>query len=537
MSLEFRQRTPGEYAQIVWKRKWLIIMPTIAITIAVAWAVMRLPDIYESTTLVVVKPPSVPNNLVPSLTQDLSLLLNNINQIVGSRSTLEPLIEKYDLYHSDRARGAAMEGLVERMRKDMRVEIDKGREDATSGFRISFRGADPKSTQAVTAELAQQYINAQLVEQNGSATETKALFDQQLKEAKDRLDEVEKRKLEYMQGHLDSLPSTTGSLIAQLSGLREQEKAYITEMGRLRDQRNLLSTQLGDLAKQREQEIQNISIQQGDPKATQAYAELVKRKAQLQSEIDNMLTLLTPKNPDVIAKENEKKGVQAEMDELVNTSKLRIKEQEDRLRSQIDPRLNSIKYNQQLVENELTRQQQQLDQTEAQIRDLEARINGIPSSEVALQSIDRDYQSRKALYDDLLEKKSKIDFGANVVTAAQGEKIQVVDPASLPEVPVAPRRPMLLLLGLVLGLGAGILCAAAAEIPRFLTVQNSEDAEHYTGLPVLIAIPEFLTPEEARRAAARRVMLMAAGIVLTIVSIPALAFLVKRAGLLDRFVS
>ena len=48
MSVEFRQRTPGEYAKIVWKRKWLIILPAIAVATAVAWVVYRLPDVYES---------------------------------------------------------------------------------------------------------------------------------------------------------------------------------------------------------------------------------------------------------------------------------------------------------------------------------------------------------------------------------------------------------------------------------------------------------------------------------------------------------
>ena len=56
MSVEFRQRDPGEYAKIAWKRKWLIILPAIAIATAVSWVVFQLPDLYESSTLIVVKP-------------------------------------------------------------------------------------------------------------------------------------------------------------------------------------------------------------------------------------------------------------------------------------------------------------------------------------------------------------------------------------------------------------------------------------------------------------------------------------------------
>src|SRR5712692_218789 len=99
MSVEFRQRTSGEYVKIAWKRKWLIILPAIAIATAVAWVVYRLPDLYESSTLIVVKPSTLPASIIPSVAEDsLTRQLTGITQVVTSRSSLEPLIEKYDLY-------------------------------------------------------------------------------------------------------------------------------------------------------------------------------------------------------------------------------------------------------------------------------------------------------------------------------------------------------------------------------------------------------------------------------------------------------
>ena len=70
MSVEFRQRGPGEYAKIAWKRKWLIILPAIAIGTAVSWVVFQLHDLYESSTLIVVKPSTLPNTVVPTITED-----------------------------------------------------------------------------------------------------------------------------------------------------------------------------------------------------------------------------------------------------------------------------------------------------------------------------------------------------------------------------------------------------------------------------------------------------------------------------------
>src|SRR5437763_1476704 len=128
MSVEFRQRTPGEYAKIAWKRKWLIILPAIAIAMSVAWVVWQLPDLYESSTLIVVKPSTLPNSVVPTITEDsLTRQINSIAQVVTSRSSLEPLIEKYDLYKAERQCGEPMEALIEYMRTSIQVEVNTSR--------------------------------------------------------------------------------------------------------------------------------------------------------------------------------------------------------------------------------------------------------------------------------------------------------------------------------------------------------------------------------------------------------------------------
>ena len=86
---------------------------------------------------------------------------------------------------------------------------------------------------------------------------------------------------------------------------------------------------------------------------------------------------------------------------------------------------------------------------------------------------------------------------------------------------------MLAAIGLVAGLGLGLLLTAIFEIPLLLTIQSTEDARHYTGLPVLISVPELLTPQEARALPRRRRLLLAAGVIATIVSIPLLALALR----------
>jgi len=70
---------------------------------------------------------------------------------------------------------------------------------------------------------------------------------------------------------------------------------------------------------------------------------------------------------------------------------------------------------------------------------------------------------------------------------------------------------------------------------RLLTIQTSEDAEHYTGLPVLVSLPNMLTPREERRLKLRRATLAVAGIAATIISVPALYVVLRLTRVIEIF--
>ncbi len=528
MSVEFRQRKPGEYLNIIRKRKWLIILPMIAITTAVAYVVYRLPDVYESTTLIVVTSSTLPNNVVQTATEDsLTRQLSSITQIVTSRSSLENLVEKYSLYKSERSRGEPIESVIALMRRDINVEVNTSRNDITNGFNITFRGRDPKTTQAVTAELASKYIDEQTRDTSHRGQSAKEFMNNQVLQAKEALDQIDKRRLDFMTANAANLPSSAAALISQLNGLREQQKTLITDIGRLQDQKSSNQTSLALVRKNTEQQKADISETTTDPKTTLAYSQLVTRRAQLEGELTRLKQELREKHPDVIAKQKEVEQVQKDMDDMIAEWKQKIKDKEESLKNRPDMQAlayeNSIKQ----ADGEIKREQQQLADNEKQIGLLVERLNNIPGAEVALGAIEREYETKKASYDQLLSQQTKINLGADAASAQQSEGIAVVDSANLPSKPVAPKRLMLSAIGLVFGLGIGLVLTGVCEIPRLLTIQSSEDVRHYTGLPVLISVPELLTPQEARAVPRRRRLLLAAGMAVTIVSIPLLAVALK----------
>jgi uncharacterized protein involved in exopolysaccharide biosynthesis len=354
-------------------------------------------------------------------------------------------------------------------------------------------------------------------------------------EQKAKLDEIDRRRLAAMQKNINTLPSQTQALVGQLAGLREEQKARITEIGRINDQIAYLNRLASDLGKANQQEVESVITQMQDPKSTAAYAELVKRRAQLESDRETLKTQLRDKHPDVIAVQSQILSVQRQMDEMVEEHKRKVEETRARLEVKIDPRVKSYQSEVARLQGEAKRQQGLLDRAEADLVAVGARINGVPSTEVELEAIQRDYQTEKAVYDQMVEQQKSAETMAQVAGRAQGESIAVIDPANLPQQPVAPKRPLLMLLGLFAGLACGAALAAVFEVPRLLTVQTSEDAAHYTGLPVLVTLPLLLTPREQRNLKARRVALALAAVIATVVSAPALAFVLSRLHIIEMF--
>src|SRR6267142_1577249 len=397
MSIEFRQRTPSEYLKIIRRRKWLIILPIIAVTSAVAVVVYRLPNVYESVTLIVVKPSTLPTTVVPTVTEDnLTRQLTGIAQVVTSRSSLEPLVDRYELYKPERLRGEPMESIIDMMRKDINVEVNTSRNDITNGFNITYHGRDPKITQAVTAELASKYINEQTKNTVNSTNSAKHFIDQQVRQTKEELDNVDKQRLDFMQKNVGNLPTEATSLVGQLTGLREQQKAYISEVGRLQDRRSALTSQLALVKKTSEQSKDDIAENTTDPKTTLAWAQLVARKADLESQLTRMLTELRPKHPDVLAKQAEVDSVKEAMDQMIVEWRARIKEKQDKLRDRPDLTVANLESELQLVDGEIKRGQSVLSDLDKQIGQVMERINNVPGAEVTLGALDRDYQTKKA---------------------------------------------------------------------------------------------------------------------------------------------
>ena len=100
----------------------------------------------------------------------------------------------------------------------------------------------------------------------------------------------------------------------------------------------------------------------------------------------------------------------------------------------------------------------------------------------------RDYALAKARYEELNAKKSQSEVATSLENRGQGERLQLLDQASLPETPTKPKRVLIIGAGAGIGLLLGMFLAGAREM-QDTSLKNLKDARAYTNLPVLGTIP------------------------------------------------
>lgn len=552
MSVDFRQRSASDVWRMLKRRKWIILLPVLTMATAVGYVVYKLPSVYESTTILAVKPPTISEDVVRSMTNaDLTQRIESINQEVLSRSSLEPMIAKYKLFELERRAGMPTELIIDRMRRNIVVELEKTDSEKLAAFRISYRDRTPESARNVTAELASKYVNAQVTDSLLIAKETGQFLEEQLDTKKKALDELEKQRLSIMTSNVETLPENDRGLIAQLEGLRKREEnlskdiqTHNLEIGRLRDNIAALDRQIQLVEDLGQKDIEEALNSSTDITKTPAYAELVRRRAELTAELSKLKQQYTDKMPRVIETREKLDAVEDELGKLRQSATKIANDGKQSADRKAKMQKETFRIQRQTVEGQISGVQTQIEQKKAalaqndgQIAILEAKINQIPSVKVALESISNQYNTAKQSYDDLLKKKNDTELQVNRDRNVQGETVKVIDPANLPKSPVAPKRELLTLFGAAAGLFIGLLLAAMFEIPRLFKIQSIEDAKHYTGLPLLASVPPLLTHNEIAWQKRSHYMKLMAGIAAALGAIPVIIMVLQLSRVFERAVS
>jgi polysaccharide chain length determinant protein (PEP-CTERM system associated) len=482
-----------DFVAIVKRRRWALIVPALAVFLLSVVVIMVWEPVYRSTSTILIEEQEIPREYVmATVTSYAEQRLQSINQRIMSSSRLLEIINRFNLY-ADKRNRFTTEEIVENMRKkdikfstitadivDPRSGVVK---PATIAFSLSYEGKNPLVVQQVANVLASLYLeeNIRVVQQQ--TTSTSKFLEDEMKDVQAQLVELEKKIAVYKEKNPRSLPELLQYNLQTLDWTDRNYEQFNDQLRTLKEKESYLQSQLASMLPQ---------------------AELLK---ELRAKLISLKSKYSDEYPDV----KKTKAEIAELEKKSDSEDVQTnvpKKQDNPAYVALDAQLAS-------TQSEISSVKRQLEDAKKKRTDYSRRLEASPRVEEGYKNLLVERNNTQLKYDDLMKKFMEARVAHGLEKGQMGERFTLIDPARLPEKPVKPNRPVVLLIGLLLGIGAGVGTASLQETTD-KSVRCSEDLATNFPFPVLAEIPEIITLQDERRRK-RRLKIIAGVVILSLV--------------------
>jgi polysaccharide chain length determinant protein (PEP-CTERM system associated) len=482
--LGHRELTADDYWAILKRRARLIAVCALIFLGVGIGLTYVLPPVYLSQTLILIEEQKVPEKyVVPVVTEDLSARLASMKEQILSRSRVQPIIERFNLFSGA---GRTLDDRIEMTQKAIGIKAIQSTR-GMPGFFISFKAQDARTAQQVCGEITSLFVSENLSAREQSAEGTTDFLKQQLEDAKRNLDDQDAKLAEFERKNIGKLPggsiSIGGSSIAMgsanqsmLQSLTSQLEAANQSVGRLEQSETLLQamiTQETENQKNVEPAIGGVTVDE--------------RRSQLKTLINQRNELLNQYQsdyPDVVAI-NRKIAELQEMIAHPATEPAAIAAPP--VKKGDSPQLFQLKTQLRGEQQSLTAAKQEQGRIQEQIRAVQSKIEASPAIEEEYKQVTRDHDIALGFYNSLLGKMNESSMATALEHRQQGENFRVMDAPNLPDSPTFPNPYIFAGGGLFCGIMIGVGIAAWLEY-RDTTLRNEKDVWAFTKLPTLATI-------------------------------------------------
>jgi polysaccharide biosynthesis transport protein len=485
------------YWRMVVKYNWHILIGTLAMLLLFTVILARLPNIYEATTTILVNPQQVPERYVsPAVTSDPYSRLNTITQQVLSRSRLQEIIDRFNLY-SGFGKALSEEEMIEQMRNDISVHVKQGSGPELSTFTLTYQGKEPALVAQVANELAASFIRWNLNSRQLQVTGTQDFLTSELESAKKSLQYQEDKLKRFKMSHLGETPDQTLSNVQALASLRSALDANADAMNRLDEQRLLLTHLTGSTF------VSASSGASSDSGLTDRNR-LELEKHQVETDLrDQMQQQHSERYPDVVR------------------ATRRLQEIDDQLRSLPAPVVDhrsgtrgeaaDITARLELIDREIKRRQNEQNQIESHIASYQRKVEAAPLREQQFVELTRNYDISRQHYQSLLDGTFNIGMAADLEQKQKAERFTVLDLAQAPQKPVKPKRKLLIPASGLVAFGLSIFGVLVRDsLSSAVKTEMELKSLLPKGARIMGIIPHIETTAETRR---RRRMAIYASVV------------------------
>jgi polysaccharide chain length determinant protein (PEP-CTERM system associated) len=447
---------------------WLICM--------IGWLiVIAMPDRYEATARVYVDSRTALKPVLQGLTieQDMDAQINFVRESLLGRIQLENVARETDMFLGTRTpeeRSDVVSGLRQRIVLDVATGGDRG---GGAVYRIAYQDGNRDQSLRVVKTLLNDFVESTLGGKRVGSETAQKFLQEQIRDTEQRLSESEARLADFKRKYVGLMPGEEGDYFTRLQNEMDAVKKAQALLAVAMTRREELSRQLRGEA----------ATSSSSRSTVAPMGDTAIRIKEAQAKLDELLLRYTDRHPDVVAARETLEQLQARAAAEMAALRRGDPGALSAAGASANPVFQSIQLQLNQTEVEIAALRSEIGDHQRQVGDLRRLVDTVPEVEAEFKRLNRDYDVIKGQYTSLVERLGKTRLG-DEAEAAQSARFDIIDPPSANFEPVAPNRPQLLSIILLVGIAAGGALAFVMHQLRPVFTTTKSLAE-ITGLPVL----------------------------------------------------
>lgn len=448
----------------------LPVMAVLFLMFAVAGlaTALRLPPTYETSARLIVETPQIPDELASSTVRiSATEEIEFIRQRLFTRTNLLEIQQRLNVLED--TSNMSPDQIVEVMRESTDIrsfESGSGRrgEARPTLVTVQFEARSGVIAANVVNEFVTRIINENVTLRANTAEDTLDFFSRQVERLNEELGKSSLEISKFQRENSDALPGDLSYRQGRLALLQERIAAAERERTALAEQKLRLQTAF--------ERTGGFSPSQPN-QLTQEQRQLNGLKGQLRQ----ALTIYSETNPNVVSLRNQIELLEAQIEAEAaqpsaetNTAALMLELQS----SEIDSRIESLT--------------DEIRETEVLVDELAESVNRTPNVAVTLDALQRDYENVRLQYDNAIQALARANTGDVIERTSRGQRITLIEAATVPDEPSSPNRPRVAMMGIGLGGLSAIGFFVLLELLN-RTIRRPVELTNSLGLTPIATIP------------------------------------------------
>lgn len=469
-----------KYLQILYNRRYLFLLTAVTISLVIVVYSFFVPKQYEAKSTVFIEK-NVVNSLLKGLTVTPSMndRIRVLRYHMLSRDIISRVLKKLDM-DAKVETAQAFESLIKQCQEMTKINM-KGNDL----FFVSLINSDPVFARDYINTLVNTYVEENISSKREESFGADRFLSEQVTFYKQKLNTLEDEIYQYRKKTGIFSTVTEASIVESISTMEESVRQLQSKKNELIATVKTINDQLASMksAAANGGSLAGLDLMIGSDEEM--------RIESLQARLDELLLVYNESYPGVVKIREQIAALEQRRDAQPESP---VAENEDLFNPVEDPIFVDLKMRKNAAQSDLNALKARETEIQTQIVDNKQILENFPRDKKALAEMERERGMIKNVYETLLERVGMAEVSKQMEVADKATTFRIVDPAILPTFPVGTKRLFKMLLGLFVGIGAGVAAVVARE--QLDDTVRDADVLRSKGITVLAEIPLMHSDEE-----------------------------------------